>query len=79
MLLNAKHSDEVSAALSIARNRASKCQLLRGSGHEDIADRYATSLFYDVREFIGTRSSDAVSDQTCTMLHEIVASARGDR
>lgn len=77
-LLNTKHEDIESAALNIAANRASKCKLLRSRGHDDMADRYARNLFYDVREFVGTHDDWEISDQTCERLHEIVAEARGE-
>lgn len=77
MLINTRHEDEVTAALSIAANRASKCQLLRRQGYPGIADRYARNLFFDVRQWIGeTVAGNNASDQTCERLHEIVASAR---
>lgn len=89
-LLNGPHRDPETAALSIAASRASKCQKLRGEAREvedveyaaqlvKIADRYAESLFYDVREWIGgTVDGTNASDQTCERLHEIVASARAE-
>lgn len=67
----------VSDALSVAENRASKCRMLRREGNGDIADKYAESLFYDVREWIGsTVEGTNASDDVCARLHEIVASAR---
>lgn len=79
MLLHAKHPDPESAALSVAANRASKCQLLRREGLTDMADRNAKHLFYDVREWIAsTVAGTNASDQTCAMLHNIVARARGE-
>jgi hypothetical protein len=92
-LLAARHRDPESAALSIASNRASKCRKLRESADQAdaegkdcgaqlrrIADRNAESLFYDVREWIGgTVAGTNASDQTCELLHEIVARARGER
>jgi hypothetical protein len=91
-LLNARHDEPVTAALSIAANRASKCELLRadsdradaegkdyGPQLRRIADRYAKNLSYDVAEWIGsTVAGTNASDRVCERLHEIVARARGE-
>jgi hypothetical protein len=90
-LLNARHPDPETAALSIAANRASKCELLRAEAAKTsdaehaawlikMADRYASDLFFDVREWIGSTSAGTnASDQVCERLHEIVARARGSQ
>jgi hypothetical protein len=65
-LLNTRHQDPLSAAVSLAENRADKCCLLReGADQADaegrhygaqlrrIADRAVWRLFYDVRAFVG--------------------------
>lgn len=48
-LLNATHgaypSDAKTAALSVARNRASKVRMLRAEGHEDLALRFERDLY----------------------------------
>lgn len=51
-LLNSHHDDELTAALSIAANRADKISLLRESGLDDIARDNAASLIADVDDFI---------------------------
>lgn len=90
-LLNTRHRDPESAAISIANNRASKCELLRDAAAKTDdrehgarliarADRYATDLFYDVREWVAsTVAGTNASDQTCERLHEAVARARGEQ
>lgn len=46
------HADEKSAALSIARNRASKVRMLRAEGLEDLALKCECSLYHDVLEHV---------------------------
>lgn len=77
-LLNTRHRDPESAALSVAASRATKAARLRAVGHTKLADRYAESLFYDVRAWIGgTVAGTNASDQTCERLHAEAARARG--
>jgi hypothetical protein len=47
-LLNCRHADPKTAALSIAANRASKVRLLRARGHEDLALKSERNLYKDV-------------------------------
>lgn len=42
------HSDEKSAALAVARNRASKVRMLRAEGHEPLALKFERDLYRDV-------------------------------
>lgn len=78
-LLNARHRDPATAALSVAASRADKAARLRAEGLASVADRYADNLFYDVREWIaGTVAGTNASDQTCERLHAEVACARGE-
>jgi hypothetical protein len=91
-LLTVKHADPLSAAVSLAENRASKCELLRrehdgppyaGAQLDKIADRYAQNLFEDVRTFVAFEYAqlargEQVPDHVCERLHAAVARARGE-
>jgi uncharacterized MAPEG superfamily protein len=82
-LLYAKHADPLSAAVSLAENRASKAQLVRADGMGDIADRYARNLFEDVRAFVAFEYAqlahgEQVPDHVCERLHAATARARGE-
>lgn len=90
-LLNPRHRDPLSAAVSLAENRASKCELLRrdaaGAVHGDqlrrIADRSARRLFEDVLEFVAYQYAqlahgEQVPENVCERLHAAVARARGE-
>lgn len=85
------HPDPLSAAVSLAENRASKAATLRreaaGAVHGDqlrrIADRSALRLYNDVREFVTYEYAqlahgEQVPDNVCERLHAAVARARGE-
>lgn len=69
------HRDPISAAFSMARNRASKVRLLLEQEAPDIALRNADSLIDDVREFVANRRLD---DDQRERLEDIAWSARAD-
>ncbi len=69
------HRDPVSAAFSIARNRASKVRLLLEQEAPDLALRNADSLLDDVREFVASRR---LRDHQREHLEDIAWSARAD-
>jgi len=85
-LLRARHPNPESAALSIAANRASKCELLRGDaahcnssrGLIRIADNYAASLEADVADWLKrTAAGRRASDQTRELLRQSIQRAYG--
>lgn len=83
-LLNARHRNPETAALSVAENRASKCQSLRHSWHAEeqgltaIADRSAERLAGDVADWLkSTAAGRRASAQTREELANIVGRARG--
>lgn len=90
-LLTGRHRDPLSAAVSLAENRADKAEMLRreavgsagGAQLVKIADRSALRLFHDVREFIAyeyaqVARGEQVPDNVCERLHAAVARARGE-
>jgi hypothetical protein len=85
-LLSARHRNPESAALSIAANRASKCELLRSEREDSdpehaarltgYADRNAASLEADVADWLKrTAAGKRASEQTRELLNQIVRRA----
>jgi hypothetical protein len=74
-LLNTKHADPLSAAVSVAENRADKAELLRADGLNGIAESSARRLAEDVADFIDHHT---VPDIVRERLHAAAARARGE-
>jgi hypothetical protein len=82
-LLNTKHADPLSAAVSVAENRADKAQMLRADGLNGIAESSARRLFEDVQSFVAFEYAqlahgEQVPDHVCERLHAATARARGE-
>lgn len=82
-LLAARHDNDVSAALAIAQNRASKIRKLADEEDErceEIARRYLVSLDTDIEEFLASkRGQRAITrcPDLPTALRRIVVIERG--
>lgn len=86
-LLRAPHRDPESAALAVAANRASKCELLRrdaagavgGKQLREMAENNALRLEADVLQWLAyTAAGKRASSQTRRALRESIDRAYGD-
>jgi hypothetical protein len=74
-LLNTRHADPLSAAISLAENRADKAQMLRADGLNGIAESSARRLAEYVRDFI---DNGQVPDNVRERLDAAVTRAKGE-
>lgn len=78
-LLASRHDDDVSAARSLAANRASKIRKLLDADHDDLARSFLDSLHADVEDFLKSprgKRALARSPQLATDLRRIVVVER---